>query len=259
VECAWLAIAEYLLRLQIEIQDENGRFIYRSGYSAQNTPVQAFFRRESNQGLSTPGSVIQHVCFISKGDCLLQERVDFTSSAIRSPTSWSKILSDTFSEAVWKQFISPIMKSAFNCLMVCVALHSIAYFSSQVTINKNDFSLWWLQSYPQGCLYHPRRSGNDLIRFAREQFPEISFLDSADSLKPPRPRQTRAKMEASLQQIADACGCSSCKEVSVDRTSPPHRLCFKRLALTIVRLILVFSPVLVHVHIPPSVVALKQL
>jgi hypothetical protein len=260
VECAWLAtVAEYLLRLRIEIQDENGRFIYRSGNSTQNTPIQAFFRRESNQGLSSPGSVVQRVCFISKGEHLLQERVDFTSSAIRSPTSWSKILSDTFSEAAWKQFISPTTKSAFNCLMACVGLHSMAYFSSQVPINKNDFSIWWLQLYPQGCLYHPRRSGDDLIRFAQEQFPEISSLDSTDSLGPLNPRQTRAKMETSLQQIADACGCSSCKEILVNRISPPHRLCFKRLALTIVRLILILSPAAVHEHIPPSITALKQL
>lgn len=260
VECAWLAtVAEYLLRLQIEIQDENGIFIYRSGNSTKNTPIQAIFRRESNQGFSTPGSVVQHVCFISKGDHLLQERVDFTSSAISSPTSWSKIFSDAFSEVAWKQFITPIMKSAFNCLMVCVALHSMAFFSSQVTINKNDFSFWWLQLYPQGCLYNPRRSGDDLIRFAREQFPEISFLDSTDSLGHLSPRQTREKIGESLQQIADACGCSSCKEISVDRLSPPQRLCFKRLALTIIRLILILSPVTVHVHIPPSIVALKQL
>ncbi|KAH0537441.1 hypothetical protein FGG08_005749 [Glutinoglossum americanum] len=260
VECAWLAaVAEYLLRLRIEIQDEEGRLIYNSGNSNDETPIQAFFRREPKNGILLPGPVVQHICFISKGEHLLQERVDFTASMIRNPSNWSNIFSNTFSEWGWRQFTSSTTRSAFNCFMVCLALHSRAYFSSQVPIHQSDFSLWWLQLYPRGCLYHPRRFGDDLIRFARDQFPEILFLDSVESLDSLSPSQSRAKMEASLQQIADACGCSSCKGMPVDRTTGARRLCFKRLALTIIRLILILSPVAVHEHIPPSVTALKQL
>jgi hypothetical protein len=260
VECAWLAtIAEYLLRLEIEIQDENGRFIYGSGNSVQNTSVRAVFRRQSNPSLPSPGAVVQQVCFISKGEHLLQERVNFTASAILNPTSWSKILSDSFSNSKWEQFMAPPMKSSFNRLMVSVALHSRFYFSSHNSIDKNDFSLWWLRLYPHGCLYHPRRSGDELLKFAREQFPEISFLDSTESLGQLSARQTRAKIELSLEQIANACGCTSCEKTSTKGKSPPPGLCFKRMALTIVRLILILSPVAVNEHIPPSTTALKQL
>jgi hypothetical protein len=257
VECAWLAaVAEILLRLNIEIQDQHGQCIHRSNKSMESGSVQAYFRRESNRSVTYPGEIIQRVCFISKGEDLLKERIWSTSPAIQNPTSWSSVFSDTFSD--WSRFKDSASRFHFTNLLACVAMHSREYFSSETTLGQHQYSQWWLRFYSQGCLYHPNGSADKILKFARDHLPEIPLPDDIDSLAQLSPTQTLEKMDVSVRGLEAICQCRFCG-VNGKRDSSDRRSCLKRLAFTVIRFLLILSPVTVHSHIPPSTTALWQL
>lgn len=261
VDCAWLAVfAEYLLRLRVEIQDENGKFLYGSNRLGLPLPSQAIFRKQSSPSSSSDRALIQRVCFVSKGELLLQELTHLTASPIRRSTKWSTILSDTFSMSTWEQFTAPPVREAFSELVQCIALHSKLYFSNPGLVDEDDLCVWWLQWPGYGCLYHPRLSGPELLKNVRERFSELNFLSETLAYGPDEcVHRLSSTMESRLRDISTICKCFTCAKTSAGQPPVIRRICLVRMSMTIIRLLLILAPVDVHCHIPPSTTALLQL
>jgi len=263
VECAWLAaVAECLLRLNIEIQDEQGQCIYQSSQIKPGGPIQGFFRRADDQVPNNSDIVIQQLFFISKGEDLLHERAVFSSNAIRNPTSWSNVFSDAF--PVWDVFMSPPSKKAFTMTLIQLAIFSRAYFASQVyqsTQESLSRDLKWLCGYQGAWLIHPKRSGDDLLEFARSLLPELDLPSTTDLMGQLNVREAGMSLRVSIDDIRDICKCHDCDGLVRIKTpdNPSRQRCLERLAVTILRFILILSPVTLHPNIPPSTTALQQL
>lgn len=252
VECAWLAaVAERLLCLKIEILDKDGNRHFRSSRRPQG-PAEVTFMPETGQGdTGKHQGLVRQKYFVSSGSELLLENVE---TAIHISTTWETVLSDSFPKA--KYFLDqPSYREQLAGLIRCVAWKSQAYYTSSPVAAVDIDSVWWIHWKGQGCLFHPRRTGLDLLNFVSQLFPELAFVANSDDLG--SIAETKS-LEDSVKDIADACGCPSCPKKS-KRGVELAPICRTRLALTLVRLILILCPVTIHESVPPSVMALRQL
>ena len=234
-----------------------GSVLHKSSKSELDTMVQAVFIRESyNENQSVANSLVQHTYFITSGDELLQERLDFATSPYRGPTRWSSILSDTFPE--WTSFSEPLVTKAFGRLLEQVALHAQLKYSaiSSGTPEAGVMSLLHWKGY--GSLYHPRHTGLDFLHFARKILPELSRCIGQPTLSLKIINHPEKNASDCLDQIGHACRCRCCyKNVSQQILYTSH--CLKRIALTIIRFLWILVPVVIHEDIPPTITALKHL
>jgi len=255
VECAWLAaVAELLLCLSIEILDENGKQHYRSSRRLQS-PAEVTFMPETVRGdTGKHQGLVRQKYFVSSGSELLENVDLFNLRAIRISTTWKTVLSDSFPKA--KYFLAQkSYQKLFAGLIHCVAQKSQAYYTSSPVAAIDIDSIWWIHWKGQGCLFHPRRTGLDLLNFVSQLFPELAFVaNSNDFASIPETKS----LEDNVKDIADTCGCPSCPKKS-KRGVELAPICGTRLALTLIRLILILCPVTIHESVPPSVMALRQL
>lgn len=257
VECAWLAaFAERLLGLTIEILDEKGNRRYRSSRRLGG-PAEVTFIRKIVQGATEEHQdLVRRKYFVSSGRELLLENSDlFSSTSIRISTTWSTVLSDSFPKAGYF-LVQTSYQKQLAALIRCVARKSQAYYTSS-TVEASDIdSTWWIHWEGQGCLFHPRRTGLELLNFVSELFRELAFVGNSDDFGSTSMTKSES-LEDSVKDIADTCGCPSCSKSK--RVVDLEPLCRTRFALTLIRLILILSPVTIHESVPPSVMALRQL
>jgi hypothetical protein len=262
VDVAWLAaVAQCLLHLNVEIRDSHGICAFRSQtLRAENSP-QAVFISDAVE-YEAAGAILptQRLVFVSSGEELLQERVDFSNCLYSGPSRWLTILSDTFPE--WKMFYQLTLTKLFGSLLSYVSAHSQQYFSVGLAAGKEMELLPWLYWNGHGCLYHPNRSGKELLRFASATLPELAMLVQDPENSNCNDSDYVSKILGCLEQISNACGCAQCfvrarKTLQSNRPTRTH--CLLRVALTVIRFLLILSPVRVNEHIHPSVSALKQL
>jgi hypothetical protein len=127
-----------------------------------------------------------------------------------------------------------VTRKPFIDALLCLTIHSKGYFESQILQARDDSLFPWLYWYPDECLFHPRRSGNKLLKFAKTLLPEIDFLDTTDSMGQISSRQAAMNLRTSLNRIGTTCRCQSCNvRTGIDE----QRMCFERFALTIMRFI----------------------
>lgn len=258
VECAWLAaVAKCLLCLTIEIHDERGDCVYQwSGQ--QGVPAQAIFKPEiQNSGPNSSTALVQRICFVCRGTELVHERIDFLTPAIRYRNKWSTILSDSFPP--WKRFAESPAMLYFSELLQLVAIHSEHYFSTSSSIKRErtDFPWWLYWNSEDTILYHARHTGQELLQFAHRLFSELPGSSLLNVSGDTRTAKIEARIAQTLQRIAGSCNCIYCRDM-LHQSSEKESVCFQRLALTIVRLVLILSPVSIHEDIPPSPAALRQ-
>ena len=262
IECAWLAAAaELLFKLNIEVQDQVGNCFHRSGRSSEqgspsSSPVQVYFRRDSPGKITSPSTISQRVCFITRGADLLKERISPSALLVQNPTSWEKIFSDTFVD--FARLANGPARTYFTDLLACVITHSREYFSSHSKFGSEDFLHWWLYLRPDECLYHPNGSGEKVLSLCHNHLTEIPLPDDLDSFACFEPTQLLKTMDESLYGLKKECQCSSCN-IDARRASNNESICLTRLALTTIRFLLILSPVSAHSQIPPSTSALRQL
>lgn len=259
LECAWLAaVAEVLLQLNIEVQSNEGSWIWRSSdHRAVSTPtVQAFFRSKSPDPGPSAQAISHRVCCITDGRALLEERMTLTETCVQKPTSWENILSATFHD--WERMTLQPARDHFTNLLACVARHSEEYFTSMSRFKNEDFAQWWIYLSPNACLYTPNACGERLLAFARKNLPELVLSDSVRPSCELEAADLLLKMEASIAGLVNACNCTSC---STRNTVPSgnNRTCLKRMAFTIIRYLLILAPVTVCPHIPPAASSLRRL
>jgi hypothetical protein len=255
MSCAWLAaVAQCLLCLNIEIRDENGKVIYKT-MTEPEAPIHATFISESRfNEQSFSGALTQRTCFVSSGEELLHERVDLTNSPYRGPTRWARVLSDTFPELTSP---SPPLVKALNFLLGYVAGQSEQYFSAQSMIAIDTDALPWLNWKGYGCLYHPRCTGLNFLKYAKRLFPELSFC--GEIVPQPAKNPVQDFVEC-LEELSRSCSCDRCcTRKGGSQSGLLLSQCSIRVAVTIMRLLLILAPVVVHEDIPPSISALKQL
>ncbi|CAM6000580.1 unnamed protein product [Sphagnum balticum] len=265
VECALLAvIAQDLFGLSIEIFDEsNNNCCYISPPTGPvNIQTQiTFIRRGKKENTSPNLNIVRETFFISTGRELLRERLHLDASPVRYPTSWSKVLSDTFppreADGLFTNFL---YRAQLNRLLRIVAYQAQIFFASSAPHSSIPESLWWIKWNRQGSLYNPKRTGSDLIRFISNTFPELAFIEKENPIETELLGDTveNDSIENCLKRISNNCRCSACREKS--RRAPyPILVCRKTLATTIARLALILSPVMICPSIPPSINALHQL
>ena len=254
-ECAWLAaVADVLLRLNIEIQSDEGMRIWRSSdhQVVRSQTVQAFFRTRHPRSLSTQ-ALSQHVCCITDGRVLLEEQMALTDSCVQKPTSWESILSDTFPD--WERMTFQPARTHFTTLLGCIARHSNEYFTTKSDFKPRDFYQWWICLSPLEPLYAPNACGDKLVAFARKNLPELPLPDSINMTDEVKAADLHIQIEASIDGLMEACQCISCS--SKPRSN--ERTCLKRLALTLIRYLLILSPITVSPHIAPAISSLRRL
>jgi hypothetical protein len=258
VECAWLAaVAKCLLCLTIEIHDERDNCVYQWA-GEQGVSVQAVFKPEiQNSGLTSSTTLVQRICFVCRGEELVHERVDFLTPGIRYRNKWSTILSDSFPH--WKRFIESPAALYFPELLQFVAIHSEHYFSTSSPIRRErtDFPWWLYWNSEDTILYHPCRTGQELLQFAYKLFPELPGSPLLNVSEDTRGTKIEGRIAQTLQRIARSCNCINCHDTR-HPASMKEFVCLQRLALAIVRLVLILSPVRIHEDIPPSPAALRQ-
>jgi hypothetical protein len=256
VECAWLAaVADRLLFLAIEILDENGKQHYRSNRRLRG-PAEVTFMPGIVQGdTGMHQGLVRRKYFVSSGRELLLENADLFSSSIRISTTWSTVLSDSFPKA--EHFlVQRSYQKQLASLIRCVARKSQAYYTSSPVVATDIDSTWWIHWKGQGCLFHPRRTGPELLNFVSQLFPELAFVGNSNDFGS-TPETKDESLEDGVKDIADTCGCPSCSRPKRGVDLKP--ICRTRFALTLIRLILILCPVTIHESVPPSVMALRQL
>jgi hypothetical protein len=258
VECAWLAaVATHLLCLPIEIVDEADATVCL-WHAEPNLPIRATFKPGMSATRGT--ALVRSVCFVSSGAELLRECVDFLTPAIRYRSSWSTVLSDTFPQ--WCEFIESSCSKRLNELLKLVASNAQVFFSSSSQVLRDHPHLpWWLfWGTRTDLLYHPRRTGQNLYQFALDTFPELHKLPATTQIRTDASEEEIiSRMIQVAKEIQSFCFCSLCSGTS-SKSHQPRLICFHRLSLTIVRLVLILSPVVkIDKDIPLVPGALKQL
>jgi hypothetical protein len=255
IECGLLAaIAQCILGLRIEIFDEVGVQIYHK-ISWRSGESQVKFYREHRQ--TQVGRLsIQQAFRIPNGRELLQEN-SMSSKILLMPSLWRNVLSDSFPEA--RIFLQTSQyKRQLKELLHALAYQSHAYYSSTKVPGINLESVWWLEWKGQGYLFHPSKTGSDLLRFISRNFEELAFV--GETIDPPIENSGKQPydLDDCINTLTLSCKCSQCWKSS---NKPPDlmRICTVRLAMTICRLVLILAPVNVISYIPPSVSAIRQL
>lgn len=266
-DCAWLAaVAHCFLRLNIEIRDFRGNRSFQSQrlgqevQSQDDVQPQIVFISDVRQ-VEAAASILpsQNPIFISSGEDLVQERVDFSNCQYQGPSSWSTICSDTFPE--WREFSRPSVSGPFFKLLTYVSVHSQQYFAVGSSTARDSTLLPWMNWKVQGCLYHPKCTGEELFRFALSLLPELATIGAKSSLDESNIEDCSRRIRECLEQISHACACPLCRESTqhARRASSIGTLCLARIALTVIRFILILSPVNIDRFLQPSVSALRQL
>lgn len=261
VECAWLAaVATHLLCLPIEIIDEADATVCL-WHAEPNLPVRATFKPGMSATRGSSGTaLVRSVCFVSSGAELLRECVDFLTPAIRYRSNWSTVLSDTFPQ--WSEFIESSCSKLLSDLLKLVASNAEVFFSSSSQVLRDHPHLpWWLFWGTRGdLLYHSRRTGQNLYQFALDTFPELQELPAAAQIgSDASEEEIISRMIEVAKEIQSLCFCSLCSGTS-SKSHRPRLICFHRLSLTIIRLVLILSPVVkIDKDIPLVPGALKQL
>jgi hypothetical protein len=258
VECAWLAaVAQVFLCLRIQLFGPDGRTpLFKSSTPG---PVQVTFISEiTHMDVGRHLTLDRQVYSVSTGREILQDKQISDVSILRSSTTWSTVLSDTFPTET--HTLNRPFQKRMSQLIWSLTYHAGAYFSCSSPAAEDFDSIWWLRWNGHGCLFHPKRTGLELISHSIKLFPELSFLTSSDNLGGSKSNGEVPSLEDCVEMLSHACGCSMCWKKSTQRESPRDAIiCETRLALTIARLILILAPVTVHESVPPCVQALRRL
>lgn len=192
-ECALLAaIAQCLLRLLVQIQDEDGVTLYASQDSL--SPRALFIRK--TLGSQAPGNwhhgpaneIVQKTYYeVIPSELLLLE--DFYG-----PTTWSSVLSDTFGQT-WKAFRKPHLAQALHDLLHFDGTSSLSEYASDCPIN--NMLLHQMSDPIRQCECSSQGHRTENIAYA--WLPELKVLAHLSNGK------TCTSREACLQTIETEC------------------------------------------------------
>lgn len=192
-ECALLAaITQCLLRLSVQIQDEDGVTLYASQDSV--SPRALFIRKP-------PGSRARGTWRHSYADEIVQNTYYeviaaelFYDNPFYGPITWSSVLSDTFGEA-WQAFRKPHLAQALHDLLQIDGTSSLGEYNPEFPIN--NMLLHQMSNPTQHC--ECSSQGHRTDNMAYVWLPELKVLTHL------RNGNTYTSREACLQKIETEC------------------------------------------------------
>jgi len=250
VECALLAaVAKCLLRLSIEVVNEADNRWYK--WPSEGAPVQAMFwpTTSDNKRKLSAGSV-RYFYQVPSGADLLHHRVDMVTPTVQFYRQWTSVFASAFPSS-WSDFLQSSCAGYCAELLQLVAYCAQNFFSASSRISPKDPDLpWWLYWHPDDdLLFHPRRVGRELLDFVRETLPELCDLPHVGPNNLAGHSHPLKALQGLEQKLLASCSCELCTGRQV-KGQRPRSDCFKRFALTIVRIALVLSPVTIDANIP---------
>ena len=221
VDCAWLAaVAEFLFRLTVDIKSPDGGYLYRSN-GIHHGEAQVTFLKDFK---ATTGTELTRKCFSLPNGCELLhtfDRLKDDREAFVSHSQWTGLMGDAFGSDV-EELLRGQASIHFATLLVYL---SRAPHWSTLTTPRGLYHIQSLQ-------YGPRTlNGDDLLRFAARQLPELQYCLEAVALRSLSIISEHQAM-LHLMSIRKLCRCRGCPGDGSFYTYPDG--CLLRLVKTII-------------------------
>ncbi|KAF2177753.1 hypothetical protein K469DRAFT_719493 [Zopfia rhizophila CBS 207.26] len=258
LDSAWLAaVAQCLFGLCIEIVDNiTSTCIYRTNGKPKYALAQAIFLSRC----SVPGAHTSAINLISKKVYVMPNATGFlqqnSDPSIHTTSAWNSVFRDAYPELV-ATFPSSFPVDLFGRLLQVVSFHSKLHFSFPKR-PPTEQEIPWLVWHSYGHIYHPRRTGNELLVFARQILSPTITLSNTLSIENCTLDRQAMPDEAKkiLGEVSKSCKCTECAS---PRVLVNQERCYRRLAIALIRVIILLSPVTIDPTLPPIPDALQEI
>lgn len=263
VDCAWIAaFAEWVLVLDVEIVDPEGRQIYRSRITTSDIPQVTILSEGPGQNSSKHGLTLTSKLYrISAGQILKHcDDITYERNFIQIRAPWDTILKDTFHSAI-ATLLDHETGTEFARFVQCMSLALFRFKQPDRRYNYKSHPVSKCEEGPFFWLIRLQRysSGSQFAQFAAQSLPELaSYLQQ--NIPQSELNQPNRQGLMTLKAIRQRCPCYSCYEGQ--KPAPMTvgtSICLETLAKTIIVFLCILTVSNIDPGILPSVTGLGNL